>query len=104
MKTGRVLLLLVMAALWKLGVPTEASAQASPNVQPNPYRAVESWAKLPAGRTFGSASAVDVGPDGSIWVAERCGANTCSGSTLSPILRFDNTGKVLASFGGGMFV
>jgi len=104
MKTGRVLLLLVMAAHGKLGVPTEASAQTSPNVQPNPYGTVENWAKLPAGRTFGSTSAVDVGPDGSIWVAERCGANTCAGSSLSPILRFDGSGKVLTSFGGGMLV
>ena len=104
MKTGRALLLLVLAALCKLGVPTEASAQTSPNVQPNPYRAVENWVKLPAGRTLGSTSAVDVGPDGSIWVAERCGANTCAGSSLSPILRFDGSGKVLASFGGGMLV
>ena len=104
MKTRRALLLLVMAVLGKLGVPTEASAQTSPNVQPNPYHAVENWAKVPAGRTFGSTSAIDVGPDGSIWVAERCGANTCAGSTLAPIFRFDGSGKVLASFGGGMLV
>jgi sugar lactone lactonase YvrE len=47
---------------------------------------------------------VDIGRDGSVWVAERCGANTCAGSNLAPILRFDGSGKLLKSFGEGMFV
>ena len=72
---------------------------------PNPYRTVEGWAKLPAGRTWGATSAVEVDRDGrSIWVAERCGANTCAGSTLPPILLFDESGRLKASFGAGMFV
>jgi sugar lactone lactonase YvrE len=37
-------------------------------------------------------------------VAERCGANSCAGSSLDPILEFDSSGKLLKSFGGGMFV
>src|SRR5712692_6860050 len=48
------------------------------NDAPNPYQRIEGWAKLPEGRTWGSTSAVDVDKDGkSIWVAERCGANSC---------------------------
>jgi len=84
----------------------EACAQANvaPNSQPNPYRVVENWAKLPEGRTWGSTSAVDIAPDGSIWVAERCGANTCAGSNLAPVLRFDPSGKLLTSFGAGLLV
>jgi sugar lactone lactonase YvrE len=37
-------------------------------------------------------------------VAERCGANTCAGSNLAPILEFDPSGNLLTSFGAGMFV
>jgi sugar lactone lactonase YvrE len=74
------------------------------NDLPNPYRTIENWAKMPEGRTWGATSAVDIGPDGkSIWVAERCGVNTCGGSTLPAVLKFDSSGNLAASFGGGMF-
>jgi sugar lactone lactonase YvrE len=77
----------------------------APNSQPNPYRRVEGWAKLPAGRTWGSTSAVEIDRDGkSIWVAERCGANSCAGSMLDPILKFDAAGNLVRSFGGGMMI
>jgi len=80
------------------------SAQA-PNSQPNPYKTVENWAKMPEGRTWGSTSAVEADPDGkSIWVAERCGANTCAGSSLPVVLKFDDTGRLLTSFGAGLFL
>ncbi|PYQ39994.1 MAG: hypothetical protein DMF77_19735 [Acidobacteria bacterium] len=83
-----------------------AWAEAPPaNSQANPYRTVEGWAKMPEGRTWGATSAVDVAPDGrSIWVGERCGANTCAGSSLPAILQFDETGRLRTSFGAGMFV
>jgi sugar lactone lactonase YvrE len=73
--------------------------------QSNPYSAVENWAQMPAGRTWGSTSAVDIDPDGtSIWVAERCGKNSCAGSDLPAILKFDASGKLIRSFGAGMFM
>jgi DNA-binding beta-propeller fold protein YncE len=75
------------------------------NDAPNPYTTVTGWAKMPAGRTWGSTSAVDIDPDGkSIWVAERCGANSCLGSDLPVVLKFDPTGTLVRSFGAGMFV
>jgi hypothetical protein len=75
------------------------------NDLPNPYTTVERYFKLPAGRTWGSTSAVDIDRDGkSIWVAERCGANTCAGSKLDPILKFDESGTLVKSFGAGMFI
>lgn len=37
-------------------------------------------------------------------MAERCGANTCAGSNVAPILEFSASGKLLQSFGAGMFV
>src|SRR5256885_7193595 len=88
----------------------QTSATAPTNDAPNPYQSIEGWAKLPEGRTWGSTSAVDVDKDGkSIWVAERCGANRCldaSGkmSDLPTILKFDQSGKLVKSFGAGMFI
>ena len=78
---------------------------AAATAQPNPYRTVEGWAKMPEGRTWGATSAVDVDRDGkSIWVAERCGANTCAGSSLPVVLEFDESGRLRTSFGAGIFV
>jgi hypothetical protein len=85
-----------------------ASAQSATqpiNDLPNPYQTVENFFKMPEGRTWGSTSAVDIDTDGrSIWVGERCGTNSCAGSKLDPILKFDSTGKLVRSFGGGMFI
>lgn len=97
-------------AVWMLASPIllaaaeVAVASNEPNTQPNPYRTVSDWAKLPEGRTWGSTAGVDVDSHDHIWVAERCGANSCAGSNLSPILEFDTSGKLLKSFGAGMFV
>ena len=56
------------------------AAQAPTNDLPNPYTTIEHHFKMPEGRTWGATSAVDVDKDGkSIWVGERCGANTCLG-------------------------
>src|SRR5688572_22787311 len=81
-----------------------ALAAQSPNSQPNPYRMVENWAKMPDGRTWGSLSAVGVDRNGNIWVGERCGANSCAGKSEPPILQFDPSGKLLRSFGAAMFI
>jgi sugar lactone lactonase YvrE len=76
------------------------------NSSPNPYRTVENWAKLPEGRTWGSTSAVYPDLDGkSIWVAERCGANTCIDSpNVDVVLKFDESGKLVKSFGAGLMI
>ena len=76
----------------------------SANAQANPYHRVENWAKLPEGRKWGSVSAVSVDAKGNVWAFERCGANSCDGSDLAPILEFDSSGKLVKSFGAGMFV
>lgn len=72
----------------------------------NPYVVADSaWGDLPDGREWGSTSAVYPAPDGRrIWVAERCGANTCAGSELDPILLLDESGQVVRSFGAGLFL
>ena len=74
------------------GFATVALAQ---NDAPNRYRTLEDWAKLPDGRTWGATSAVDAARDGSgnIWVAERCGENSCLGKDdVDTVLLFDPSG------------
>jgi sugar lactone lactonase YvrE len=72
---------------------------------PNPYQTIEHYFKMPAGRTLGSSSAIDIDPDGtSVWVADRCAAGSCLGSDLAPVFKFDAAGNVVKNFGGGMFV
>ena len=66
------------------------------------YSIEHGWPKL--GRSWGSTSAVDVDRNGNVWVFERCGANTCAGSNLAPILKFDSSGRLAQSFGAGLFV
>jgi streptogramin lyase len=75
--------------------------------QPNPYKTIEGWAKLPEGRKWGALSAVEIAKDGtSVWVAERCGANSgcLENPTVDPVMLFDATGKLVRSFGAGMIV
>jgi DNA-binding beta-propeller fold protein YncE len=75
------------------------------NDLPNPYRTIENFLKMPEGRRWGSTSGVGVDRDGkSLWVAERCGANTCLDSKLDPILKFDANGTLVKSFGSGTMV
>jgi DNA-binding beta-propeller fold protein YncE len=71
----------------------------------NPFAPAVSFGQLPPGRAWGGTTAVTVGADGkSVWVFERCGGESCADSKLPPILHFDSSGKLLASFGAGMFV
>jgi hypothetical protein len=83
---------------------TWADTNAAPNSQPNPYRRIDNFFKMPPGRTMGSSSAVGVDHQGHIWVAERCGANSCANSKIDPIMEFDAGGNFIKAFGGGMMV
>src|SRR5271156_5446229 len=80
----------------------------------NPYRLVEGWPTLPQsmnGGRWGEVIRVHVSRDGNIWVFHRCfntvppGHATCIGRDQSspPILEFDPSGKLLKSFGVGLF-
>jgi sugar lactone lactonase YvrE len=105
----------MLAAGVTLTIASLAGAQT--NALPNPYRSIENWAKMPEGRIWGSTSGVGVDADGaSVWVAERCGAFAppslmkpgipfaCDGSPLAPILKFDQSGALVKSFGAGMLL
>ena len=91
----------VLASFFVLASSAVATAGNAPNSQPNPYRTVRDFFKLPAGRTMGSSSAVAVDHKGNIWVADRCGANDCKGSKLDPVMEFDKNGKFIKAFGAG---
>jgi sugar lactone lactonase YvrE len=107
---------LLLAFAIAFGAPSFAQAPAHPGVAPtndlpNPFEAMTGYFKLPEGRAWGSTSAVDISPDGKIvWVAERCAANTCwdvkagAMSKLDTVFAFDQSGKLIRSFGAGMFV
>ena len=101
---------LVCSGYIVLGAQVQTSG-APTNSLPNPYATVEHFFKMPEGRTWGSTSAVEIDKDGrSIWVGERCGANSCLDrttgqmSSLPSILKFDASGKLVASFGQGMLI
>lgn len=104
----RLLLLVALASVAWLGAGAGPFAQGLPN----PYRAVDGWARLPAGRQMGAVGDVTVDPDGKhIWAVVRCDAtdparfgDECRDSNLDSVLKFSPEGNVVASFGGGMFV
>lgn len=112
---NRATLMLAGAAVAALSIHAfRADAQTAvepTNSLSNPYQTIERFFALPDGRTWGATSAVEIDKDGrSIWVAERCGVNSCldraSGqmSALPPMLKFDASGKLLTSFGQGMLI
>jgi len=79
------------------------------NSAPNPYRKITGWYQWPEGRPKGSIPAVAVDQRDHIWIIERCGitgfiAAACADSKLDPIFEFDQNGRILHNWGGGMFV
>src|SRR5262249_24426191 len=100
--------LLAAAVTAALALPADsgrAQTSSDPNAAPNPYRLDDGLAKLPQGRKWGAAIGVDIDRDGmSVWVFDRCAtADDCSGSNLAPIQKFDASGKLMTSFGAGLF-
>jgi len=108
MKSAKVTYALGLAMIVEItmfGGWLHAQDKPDPNAAPNPYRMLENWAQLPEGRQWGAPIGVEVDHrDGkSIWVFDRCGENSCTGSSVAPIMKFDPSGKLVANFGAGMF-
>jgi streptogramin lyase len=104
---ANILVASTITVFFALSIPTlHAQSDLQPtNSAPNPYETVKDWAKLPEGRMWGSTSAVEIDKDGkTIWVGERCGANSCQDSMLDSIIHFDENGKVIKSFGAGLLI
>lgn len=102
MSDFRLCLAAIVAALLSLHPAHAQVNYPCVNDAPDPYQRGVRFADLPDGRSWGSTAGVTVAPDGTIWAYDRCGANSCSGSTLDPIIAFSPDGKVLRHFGGGM--
>src|SRR5689334_10896781 len=92
----------------------QRAAYPSPADLPNPYRLVEHWPTLPASMNegqWGEVIRVHVDEKGNVWVFHRCfnvvpaGSATCvgRGAANPPILEFDASGRLLKSFGAGLF-
>lgn len=87
-----------------LGLVSLPGHTAEPAKLPNPYQQIQHWGELPGGRDWGNVSAVAIGPEReAAWVAERCGANSCIGSDIDAVMRFDAEGNLQQSFGEGLF-
>jgi DNA-binding beta-propeller fold protein YncE len=97
-------LALAAAAAIGLGLKSlPAQDRRDPNSAPDPYRMVDSAIQLPEGRKLGAPIGVEIDHcDGkTLWVFDRCGGDTCAGSDLAPIMKFDASGKMVANFGAG---
>jgi len=91
---------IALAAIAMSAVPTYAQ---DPNSAPNMFRLEEGWAKQPIGRGFGSTIGLNVDRDGkSMWIYDRCGGNSCEGSKIAPLTKYDASGKVVAAIGAGL--
>jgi DNA-binding beta-propeller fold protein YncE len=97
-------ILLVLAAVSLSGARLEQPADAPRNDLPQPYRTTRDWGQLPPGVKWAAVTAIEPSPDGSIYVIHRCFNNSCAGRQEDPILKYDASGKLLASWGSGMFI
>jgi NHL repeat-containing protein len=99
------LLLTVVTTVACLTVGSElATSDDTRNSAPDPYRRIDHFFKLPSGRRMGATSAVAIDREGHVWVAERCGANSCKDSAVDPIMEFDADGNFIKAFGGGLML
>jgi hypothetical protein len=96
---------ILAASLAAVGVSVRAQLSTAPrNDLPQPYRTTRDWGALPPGMAWPAVTAVEPAPDGTIFVVERCFENSCAGRPEPPILKYDASGRLLQSWGQGMFV
>ena len=92
-----------------LGFAAAAFAQTTPktldptNNWPTPYRTMREWAELPKGMTWPAITGALEGPDGNLYVLGRCHENSCTGRAEPAVLVYDRSGKLLDSWGAGIF-
>jgi DNA-binding beta-propeller fold protein YncE len=94
----------IAIAMFLGGQLLHAQEKADPNAAPNPYRMLDWGAQLAEGRKLGAPIGVEIDhSDGkTLWIYERCGADTCAGSTVDPVMKLDAAGKMVTKFGGGL--
>ena len=75
------------------------------NAQDISYREVSGWIQPPNARALGSVSSVHPDGENNLWIAERCGQNSCVGrDSLAPVHMYDPAGRWVRGFGEGLFV
>ncbi len=85
-----------------LAVCEIAFAQSKVPIQP-PYRIINNWPLVPSNLVLGAVPGIQLGPDGNIYAFHRCGKDSCVDSNDPTILKFDRSGKLLHSWGAGLF-
>jgi DNA-binding beta-propeller fold protein YncE len=98
----RLLVILAATALFPLTAYSENGAQPR-NDLPNGYKTIRDWAQPPNGVPWAAVTAVEVAPNGDVYVIHRCNENSCVGRMEPPILKFNKSGKLLKAWGEGMF-
>jgi len=77
------------------------------NDLPGPYERVHPWGEIPydPGEYDARAAVIGAaeGPDGNIYVLTRCNRNSCAGRKEPPIMVFNPDGKLVSSWGVGLF-
>jgi sugar lactone lactonase YvrE len=96
--------ILALAAATLASPGLAQTSDAPRNDLPQPYRTTRDWGQLPPGVKWAAVTAVEPAPDGTIYVVHRCFANSCAGRPEAPILKYDPSGKLLKSWGEGMFI
>ena len=92
----------IVVALALVGLAQAQSSYPCVNDAPNPYKQVNGWAHMP--RPWAPTNNVYVDGKDNVWVMDRCEDKGCAESHESPIWELSPDGKVLKSFGAGMFV
>jgi DNA-binding beta-propeller fold protein YncE len=95
---------LTYAALLSVATFAQQPSSAPRNDLPQPYRTTRDWGELPKGVAWAAVTAIESAPDGTVYVVHRCFANSCAGRSEAPILKYNAEGKLLASWGQGMFL
>ena len=86
---------------------TNAVAPADVQAQESPYRLVEGWAQLPNGvDAWGQTIGVELDDEGNLWVVHRCFSTSCDDGRedVAPVLKYDSSGRLVDSWGEGMFI
>ncbi len=103
-----------IAAAVVVGSPSRQGHAQAPDIAPinsgaDPYRVIRDWGQLTLEkRPWGGSNGVAIDRDGrSVWATDRCSPGVmpgCLGTKANPIHHFDEAGREIRSFGGGMLV
>ena len=100
-------LTLVAAVVATFTVATASVQAQRAQSQESAYRLVDGWAQLPDGvDAWGQTIGLDMDADGNLWVFHRCFSTSCNQGreSVTPVLKYDPSGRLVDSWGEGMFI